>query len=99
MSFGCASPDDANDTDSVACAAVTSTNKILAINFDPRTGLDPVTKAAPTFAPVTFNDPNGANATFSSAPSCVTENIIPNQITCVIVDSFGDSVGFFAAIQ
>jgi hypothetical protein len=98
-SFGCASPVDANDTNSVACAAVTSTNKILAINFDPRTGLDPVTKAAPAFAPVTFADPNGANATLVSAPSCVPENIITNQISCVIVDSFGDSVGFFAKIQ
>jgi hypothetical protein len=98
-SFGCASPVDANDTNSVACAAVTSTNKILAINFDPRTGLDPVTKAAPTFAPVTFNDPNGATATLASIPSCVPENIINNQISCVIVDSFGASVGFFAKIQ
>src|SRR5579859_2508952 len=98
-SFACASPVDANDKNSVACAAVTSTNKILAINFDPRTGQDPVTKAAPVFAPVTFNDPNGTTATFVSAPSCVPENIINNQITCVIVDSFGDSVGFFAKIQ
>jgi hypothetical protein len=98
-SFGCASPVDANDTNSVACAAVTSTNKILAINFDPRTGLDPVTKTTPAFAQVTFNDPNGANATLASVPSCVPENIINNQISCVIVDSFGDSVGFFAKIQ
>lgn len=98
-SFGCASPVDANDNNSVACAAVTSTNKILAINFDPRTGLDPVTRAAPAFAPVTFNDPNGVNATLVSNPSCVPENIITNQISCVIVDSFGDSVGFFAKIQ
>jgi hypothetical protein len=98
-SFGCSSPVDANDTNSVACAAVTSTNKILAINFDPRTGLDPVTRATPAFAPVTFNDPNGANATFATVPSCVPENIINNQISCVIVDSFGDSVGFFAKIQ
>lgn len=93
---GCASPVDAKDNNSVACAAVTSTNQILAINFDPRTGLDPVTNAAPAFRPVTFNDPNGAGATFVSAPSCVPENIINNQITCVIVDSFGDSVGFSA---
>ncbi len=98
-SFGCASPVDANDNNSVACAAVTSTNKILAINFDPRTGLDPVTKATPAFVPVTFNDPNGANATFASSPSCVPENIITNQISCVIVDSFGASVGFFSKIQ
>ncbi len=98
-SFGCASPVDANDTDSVACAAVTSTNKILAVNFDPRTGLDPVTRAAPVFVPVTFTDPNGTTATFASNPSCVPENIIHNQISCVIVDSFGASVGFFSSIQ
>jgi hypothetical protein len=98
-SFGCASPVDANDTNSVACAAVTSTNKILAINFDPRTGLDPVTRAAPAFAPVTFVDPNGANATLASIPSCVPENVIHNQISCVIIDSLGASVAFFTAIQ
>jgi hypothetical protein len=98
-SFGCASPVDANDNNSVACAAVTSTNMILAINFDPRTGLDPVTKAAPAFAPVTFNDPNGTNATLVSVPSCVPENIIPNQISCVIVDSVGALIGFFAKGQ
>jgi hypothetical protein len=98
-SFGCASPVDANDNNSVACAAVTNNNQIYAVNFDPRTGFDPVTKAAPIFAPVTFNNPNGANATLVSAPSCVPENIINNQISCVIVDSFGDLVGFFAKIQ
>jgi hypothetical protein len=99
VSFGCASPVDANDLNSVACAAVTSANKILAINFDPRTGLDPVTNAAPAFTPVTFNDPNGATATLVSLPSCVPENLINNQISCVIVDSLGASVGFFAKIQ
>ena len=98
-SFGCASPVDANDSDSVACAAVTSTNTILAVNFDPRNGLDPVTKAAPAFAPVIFNDPNGANATFVSSPTCVLEFIVKNQISCAIVDSFGDSVAFFTKIQ
>ncbi len=98
-SFGCASPVDANDTNSVACAAVTNNNQIYAVNFDPRTGQDPVTKAAPAFTPVTFTDPNGANATLVTAPTCVPENIIPNQISCAIVDSLGDSVGFFSKIQ
>ena len=98
-SFGCASPVDANDNNSVACAAVTSANKILMVNFDPRTGLDPITKAAPVFAPVTFNDPNGAGATLVAVPSCVPENIIANQISCVIVDSVGALVGFFAKSQ
>jgi hypothetical protein len=98
-SVGCASPVDAKDSNSVACAAVTSTNQILVINFDPRTGLDPGTNAAPAFTPVSFNDPNGSSATLVSAPSCVPENIINNQITCVVIDSFGSSVGFFANTQ
>ena len=98
-SFGCASPVDANDNDSVACMAVTSTSSILAVNFDPRTGLDPVTRVAPTFGLVTFSDPNGTNTTFLSNPSCVPEFIVKNQISCAIVDSFGASVGFFTKIQ
>jgi len=102
-SWGCASPVDVNDLNnsknSIACAAVTTNNEILSVNFDPRTGHDPVTGAAPAFAAVNFTDPNGSSATLISPPSCVPENVIHNQITCAIVDSFNDSIGFAATIE
>jgi hypothetical protein len=103
VSWGCASPVDGNDQNnahiSIACAAVTTNNEILSINFDPRTGHDPVTGASPAFATVNFTDPNGSSATLISPPSCVPENVIHNQITCAIVDSFNDSIGFAATIE
>jgi hypothetical protein len=107
----CASPNDnlttfTHDTgNSVACVATTGTTNpttnlttnsttMYAINFDPRTGLDPTTNAAPAWSSFTFSDPN-TNATPTSLPSCVSENVINNQISCGIVDSAGNSVGFY----
>jgi hypothetical protein len=107
----CASPNDnlitfPHDTgNSVACVATTGTTNpttnlttnsttMYAINFDPRTGLDPTTNAAPAWSSFTFSDPN-TNATPTSLPSCVSENVINNQISCGIVDSAGNSVGFY----
>jgi hypothetical protein len=91
---------------SVACVATTGTtntttgvttnsNTMYAINFDPRTGFDPTTNAAPLWSPFTFSDPDNPNATPTSLPSCVSENVIFNQISCGIVDSAGNSVGFY----
>jgi hypothetical protein len=91
--FGCASPVDPNNTNLVACAGTTSNNQIVAVSFDPRTN----TKTP--FEVVPFADPNGSSATFATAPSCVPAKIINNQITCVVVDSFNDAIGFAATVQ
>jgi hypothetical protein len=100
------SPQHPGDTgNSVACVATTGTTNtttgittnsttMYAINFDPRTGLDPTTNAAPAWSSFTFSDPD-TNATPTSLPSCVSENIDNNQISCGIVDSAGNSVGFY----
>jgi hypothetical protein len=92
----CASPNGANDTNSVACAATTSGNEVLAINFDPRTGLDPITKAAPVFSGNVFTDANGLS--INPTPSCISLNVIMNQITCGIVDGAGNAMGFVVPI-
>jgi hypothetical protein len=60
------------------------------MNFDPRQGTAPQTMT------VDFRDPNITG--FLSLPSCVSENVIHNQIDCGIVDSFGTSKGFVATL-
>jgi hypothetical protein len=87
---GCASPNSTANTTTVACAAITSANTIVAMNFDPRHGTAPQTMT------VDFRDPNITG--FLSLPSCVSENVIHNQIDCGIVDSFGTSKGFVATL-
>jgi hypothetical protein len=81
---------------SVACVATTGTtntttkittnsNTMYAINFDPRSGLDPTTNAAPAWSSITFSDPENSTATPTSLPSCVSLDIDRNQISCGIV--------------
>lgn len=89
--IGCASPNDLNDNNSIACAATTSKNEVLVINFDPRTGKDPITNTAPAFSGNVFFDANGLSV--NPSPSCVSLDVIRNQITCGIVDGAGNTMG------
>jgi hypothetical protein len=70
---------------------------VLAINFDPRTGLDPISKKPPVFSGNVFSDANGLS--INPSPSCVSENVIVNQVACGIVDGAGNSKAFFVPIN
>jgi hypothetical protein len=78
---GCAFSNDVNFLGNVTCAAVSSSGKVYAVEFDPRVAGTP-----------TIRGPFLSGAT--SSPSCVTLNIDTNQITCATTNSGGSAVGF-----
>jgi hypothetical protein len=83
----CASPNVTSATGTTLCAVTTSANRTYGVSFDPRTTAAPHISAASVFSP-----PNGA--TMPAAPSCISLNIVNNQINCGIVDSVKQSWAF-----
>ncbi len=87
---GCASPNESgpgSTQNTILCAATTSTNQTYGVLFDPRANAAPIISAGNVFSP-----PNGA--AIHMAPSCVSLNIVTNQISCSVVDSTKESWAF-----
>jgi hypothetical protein len=83
---GCASP-NSTQKNTILCAVTTSTNQTYGVLFDPRTAATPVFSPGNVFSP-----PNGA--AIHAAPSCISLNIVNNQISCALVDSTKESWAF-----
>lgn len=87
---GCASP-NASGTGStqntILCAVITNTNQTYGVVFDPRTTTAPLFTTGSV-----FSSPNGA--ALHAAPSCISLNIVNNEISCGIVDAAKDSWTF-----
>ncbi|HLJ91300.1 MAG TPA: hypothetical protein VKZ53_31165 [Candidatus Angelobacter sp.] len=86
-SVACASPNSAQGSQgTIACAATTSLDQVHALTFDPR--VSSLTVNTGNF----FSPPSGA--AIAGVPSCISLNIVSNQITCAIVDSTGQAWAF-----
>jgi hypothetical protein len=83
-SVGCASPNIRNAENMILCAATTSENQTYGVLFDPRNTAAPVISKGNVFSP-----PNGA--AMHAIPSCISLNIVNNEISCGIVDSTKES--------
>jgi hypothetical protein len=87
---GCASPNESgagSTQNTILCAVTTTTNQTYGVLFDPRT------TAAPIFSPGSvFSPPDGA--AMHAAPSCISLNIVNNEISCGVVDSAQESWAF-----
>jgi hypothetical protein len=88
---GCASPNTPGVTNQISCAVTIGTqagsSQTSAVSFDPRTA------NAPRFsAGNVFSVPGGA--AMVTSPSCISLNVVNNQIHCGVVDSNKQSWAF-----
>jgi hypothetical protein len=93
---GCAAANPAFPSHSIVCVATTSGKEVLAVNFDPRTGLSPFTGKPPVFSGNVFSDTNGLPG--NPSLSCTTAMVVANQVNCGMVDGAGTSMAFFVPI-
>jgi hypothetical protein len=85
--LSCATPNEpAGSRNTLLCAAVTSTNEVFGINFDPRVGASSIAKSTTSVF---------SQSSTLFAPSCIALAVDSNQISCGIstsTQSFGFNV-------